>query len=128
METVNFNQRSSYNRVVHLPLNDWEGNLLPLHFTTQGQVTTSRSYDVINQSDSLFQATTESQRRQMLFDWMDCHMTDDNVLVAKQLLGKRPPSVTRMLDEWLDHYRHLSFQHLHQSDGNSSEGENDEGD
>jgi len=110
METVNFNQRSSYNRVVHLPLNDWEGNLLPLHFTTQGQ------------------ATTESQRRQMLFDWMDCHMTDDNVLVAKQLLGKRPPSVTRMLDEWLDHYRHLSFQHLHQSDGNSSEGENDEGD
>lgn len=126
----------SYNgRSISLPLNDCEGNILPIHFTDQGQ------------------AFDENERRDLLCYWMDCHVTDDNLLVAKQRVGKRSPSVSRMLDEWLDHYRHITFTKMLHSGGgagnsttgsqqqsgvvaggggggggNSSEGENDDDD
>ena len=45
-------------------------------------------------------------------EWLDCYVTDDGFFVARQRLGKRPPSLTRLVDAWLDHYRHMAFRRL----------------
>ncbi|XP_039264340.1 ubiquitin thioesterase ZRANB1-like [Styela clava] len=78
----------------YLPLMDCERKLLPIHFTSPNQ------------------GQSETEQECILFDWLDCVVTNSGVLVAKQKPGKRPPLVTRMLDQWLDHYRHLSFRRL----------------
>lgn len=78
----------------YLPLMDCDRKLLPIHFTSpnQGQL--------------------DAEQECILYDWLDCLVTNNGVLVAKQKQGKRPPLVARMLDQWLDHYRHLSFRRL----------------
>nr|CAB3268062.1 Zn-finger (Ran-binding)-3 [Phallusia mammillata] len=83
-----------FNTVKYLPLVDSDGKILPIHFTTRTE------------------AGSEEQRREILHEWLDCHMTECGSLVAVQRPGKRPSSVTRLVDEWLDHYRHLSFRRL----------------
>nr|NP_001123331.1 Zn-finger (Ran-binding)-3 [Ciona intestinalis]FAA00200.1 TPA: zinc finger protein [Ciona intestinalis] len=87
-------RNQTYNTIKHLPLVDSDGKVLPIHFTLRGQ------------------GVSEDQRKEILKEWLDCHVTDEGWLVARQRLGKRPPSVTRLLDEWLDHYRHMSFRRL----------------
>lgn len=43
----------------------------------------------------------------ILREWLDCVVTKGGCLVALQKLGNHPPAVKQMLEEWLDHYRHI---------------------
>jgi len=106
------NQRQSYNKSINLPLIDCDGNILPIHFTATDQ------------------GKTENERREILLDWMDCHVTDDDeILVAKQhCSGKRARSVTRMLDEWLDHYTHISLSLAGYQQARSNQDDHDDDD
>ncbi|CAK8689192.1 unnamed protein product [Clavelina lepadiformis] len=91
---ISARHRNPFNMVKNLPLVDSDCKVLPIHFTVRGE------------------GVNEDQRKEILQKWLDCHMTDDGLLVARQHPGKRPPSVTRLIEEWLDHYRHLSFRCL----------------
>lgn len=44
----------------------------------------------------------------ILRQWLDVCETETGILVAQQLLHKRPLLVAQMLEEWLNHYRRLS--------------------
>jgi len=113
------NQSSSLNSEklqTYLPLHDFEGNVLPVHFKSSEQATISEE--------------------QLLHDWLECSYVPTNqssgisstreLLVCKQAMGKRPPSVARMLDDWLDHYRYFSFQKASFDLRNSSDEADDE--
>lgn len=124
------NQSSSLNSErsqTYLPLQDFEGNNLAVHFKSSEQATISEeqllhdwlecSYLPINQSSAI--SSNEDH----------CETAAETLLVCKQTMGKRPPSVARMLDDWLDHYRYFSFQKtsFEVSDTSSeAEEENDE--
>ncbi|KAJ8934029.1 hypothetical protein NQ318_014200 [Aromia moschata] len=44
----------------------------------------------------------------ILRQWLDVCETEGGILVAQQLLHKRPLLVAQMVEEWLNHYRRLS--------------------
>lgn len=44
----------------------------------------------------------------ILRHWMDVCDTEGGILVAQQLLHKRPLLVAQMVEEWLNHYRTLA--------------------
>ena len=70
----------------------------------------------------VMQGKTEAERKEILQEWLDCYVTDDGFLMARQRPGKRPPSLTRLIDGWLDHYRHMAFRCL------GEEGDSDDND
>lgn len=41
--------------------------------------------------------------------WLDVCETEGGILVAQQLLHKRPLLVAQMVEEWLNHYRRLAY-------------------
>lgn len=43
----------------------------------------------------------------ILRQWLDVCETEGGILVAQQLLHKRPLLVAQMVEEWLNHYRRL---------------------
>lgn len=45
----------------------------------------------------------------ILRQWLDVCETEGGILVAQQLLHKRPLLVAQMVEEWLNHYRRLSY-------------------
>lgn len=70
-----------------LPLMDRERKLLPIHFLTEAEL---------------------GREETILRQWMDVCETEGGVLVAQQLLHKRPLLVAQMVEEWLNHYRRLA--------------------
>lgn len=69
-----------------LPLMDRDRKLLPVHFLTESEM--GREENILRQ-------------------WLDVCETEDRILVAQQVLHKRPLLVAQMIEEWLNHYRRL---------------------
>lgn len=77
-------------QTVYLPLTDYEGKLLPVHFITPLEVGTEEK---------------------LLNDWLDCCCTPGGLLVAKQIHHKkRPVLIGQMVEEWLQRYRRIAQQ------------------
>jgi ubiquitin thioesterase ZRANB1 len=72
---------------VYLPLMDYEGKVLPIHF---------------------LQASEIGHEVSLLHEWLDCCTTESGLLVAKQQLGRQPHLVRQMVEEWLHRYRSLA--------------------
>ncbi|XP_019877265.1 ubiquitin thioesterase trabid [Aethina tumida] len=70
-----------------LPLMDRDRKLLPIHFLTESEL---------------------GREETILRQWLDVCETEGGILVAQQLLNKRPLLVAQMVEEWLNHYRRLS--------------------
>ncbi|CAH0556130.1 unnamed protein product [Brassicogethes aeneus] len=70
-----------------LPLMDRDRKLLPVHFLTEAEL---------------------GREEAILRQWLDVLETEGGILVAQQLLTKRPLLVAQMVEEWLNHYRRLS--------------------
>ncbi|XP_067928651.1 ubiquitin thioesterase zranb1-B-like [Watersipora subatra] len=70
----------------YLPLIDKDGIPLPLHFLTQSQI---------------------KRERDILQEWLNCGDVA-GIFCAEQQLGRQPPLVKQMTEEWMDRYRHLS--------------------
>ncbi|KAJ3643383.1 hypothetical protein Zmor_026097 [Zophobas morio] len=69
-----------------LPLMDRDRKLLPIHFLTESEL---------------------GREETILRQWLDVCETEGGILVAQQLLHKRPLLVAQMVEEWLNHYRRL---------------------
>lgn len=69
-----------------LPLMDRERKLLPIHFLMESEL---------------------GREETILRQWLDVCETEGGILVAQQLLHKRPLLVAQMVEEWLNHYRRL---------------------
>lgn len=77
-------------QTVYLPLTDYEGKLLPVHFITPLEVGTEEK---------------------LLNDWLDCCYTPGGLLVAQQIHHKkRPVLIGQMVEEWLQRYRRIAQQ------------------
>ncbi|XP_072378198.1 ubiquitin thioesterase trabid [Diabrotica undecimpunctata] len=74
-------------RSTFLPLMDRDRKLLPIHFLTESEL---------------------GREEAILRQWLDVCETENGILVAQQLLNKRPLLVAQMVEEWLNHYRRLS--------------------
>lgn len=75
-------------QITFLPLMDHDRKLLPVHFVTQSEM---------------------GREESLLRQWLDCCVTEGGLLVAQQRLNKRPLLVAQMLEEWLNHYRRLTY-------------------
>lgn len=73
--------------VAYLPLMDYEGKILPIHFLPPSEF---------------------GHEQSLLHEWLECCVTDGGLLVAKQRLAKPPHLVRQMADEWLHRYRSLA--------------------
>lgn len=69
-----------------LPLMDRDRKLLPIHFLTESEM---------------------GREETILRQWLDVCETEDRILVAQQVLHKRPLLVAQMIEEWLNYYRRL---------------------
>ncbi|PIK54986.1 putative ubiquitin thioesterase zranb1 isoform X2 [Apostichopus japonicus] len=77
-------------QTVYLPLTDYEGKLLPVHFITPLEVGTEEK---------------------LLNDWLDCCSTPGGLMVAQQIHHKkRPVLIGQMVEEWLQRYRRIAQQ------------------
>ncbi|CAH2005090.1 unnamed protein product [Acanthoscelides obtectus] len=74
-------------RTTFLPLVDRDRKMLPIHFLTQSEL---------------------GREESILRQWLDVCETEGGILVAQQLLNKRPLIVAQMVEEWLNHYRRLA--------------------
>ncbi|CAH1155866.1 unnamed protein product [Phaedon cochleariae] len=99
------NMNPDHMRSTFLPLMDRDRKLLPIHFLTESEL---------------------GREESILRQWLDVCETEGGILVAQQLLNKRPLLVAQMVEEWLNHYRRLSilfqsndFSPLRQSNCNS---------
>ncbi|XP_044754052.1 ubiquitin thioesterase trabid isoform X2 [Coccinella septempunctata] len=72
---------------IFLPLMDRERKILPIHFLTESEM---------------------GREEAILRQWMDVCESEGGILVAQQLLHKRPLLVAQMVEEWLNHYRRLA--------------------
>lgn len=72
---------------IFLPLMDRERKLLHVHFLTASELGTEET---------------------ILRQWLDVCESEGGILVAQQLLHKRPLLVAQMVEEWLNHYRRLA--------------------
>lgn len=72
--------------VTYLPLVDYEGKLLPVHFLS---------------------AEERGSEERLLREWLDCCVTEGGVLVAQQKVTSRPALLNQLIDDWLDRYRKL---------------------
>ncbi|KAK9878143.1 hypothetical protein WA026_021158 [Henosepilachna vigintioctopunctata] len=72
---------------IFLPLMDRDRKLLPIHFLTESEI---------------------GREESILRQWMDVCESEGGILVAQQLLHKRPLLVAQMVEEWLNHYRRLA--------------------
>lgn len=81
------NMTPDHMRSTFLPLMDRDRKLLPIHFLTESEL---------------------GREEAILRQWLDVCETEGGVLVAQQLLHKRPLLVAQMVEEWLNHYRRLS--------------------
>jgi len=79
---------------VYLPLMDYEGKVLPIHF---------------------LQASEIGHEVSLLHEWLDCCTTESGLLVAKQQLVRPPQLVRQMVEEWLQRYRNLAEMMVHSS-------------
>lgn len=96
--------------VAYLPVVDYEGKLLPVPFLKQSEI---------------------GREESILHEWLDICVTKAGHTVALQKLGQCPLVVKQMVEEWLDHYRHISHQIIPQpgslsSQTFSSDGESDQ--
>ncbi|XP_031350268.1 ubiquitin thioesterase trabid isoform X2 [Photinus pyralis] len=69
---------------IFLPLMDRERKLLHVHFLTASEL---------------------GKEETILRQWLDVCESEGGILVAQQLLHKRPLLVAQMVEEWLNHYR-----------------------
>ncbi|XP_071793206.1 ubiquitin thioesterase zranb1-like [Asterias amurensis] len=77
-------------QTVYLPLTDFEGKLLPIHFITPLEL---------------------GSEERLLNEWFDCCYTAGGVFVAQQVHHKRRPVlIGQMLEEWLQRYRRIAHQ------------------
>ncbi|KAJ8920112.1 hypothetical protein NQ315_011768 [Exocentrus adspersus] len=81
------NMGPDHMRSTFLPLMDRDRKLLPIHFLTESEL---------------------GREESILRQWLDVCETEGGILVAQQLLHKRPLLVAQMVEEWLNHYRRLS--------------------
>lgn len=72
--------------VTYLPLVDYEGKLLPVHFLS---------------------AEERGSEERLLREWLDCCVTEGGILVAQQKVSSRPALLNQLIDDWLDRYRKL---------------------
>ncbi|XP_038046166.1 ubiquitin thioesterase ZRANB1-like [Patiria miniata] len=77
-------------QTVYLPLTDFEGKLLPIHFITPLEL---------------------GSEERLLNEWFDCCYTTGGVFVAQQVHHKRRPVlIGQMVEEWLQRYRRIAQQ------------------
>ncbi|XP_022080851.1 ubiquitin thioesterase Zranb1-like [Acanthaster planci] len=77
-------------QTVYLPLTDFEGKLLPIHFITPLEL---------------------GSEERLLNEWLDCCYTTGGVFVAQQVHHKqRPILIGQMVEEWLQRYRRIAQQ------------------
>ncbi|XP_023029173.1 ubiquitin thioesterase trabid isoform X1 [Leptinotarsa decemlineata] len=81
------NMNPDHMRSTFLPLMDRERKILPIHFLTESEL---------------------GREEAILRQWLDVCETEGGILVAQQLLHKRPLLVAQMVEEWLNYYRRLS--------------------
>ncbi|KAI3385342.1 hypothetical protein SNEBB_009597 [Seison nebaliae] len=88
---VSFNRRdhnnNSTNTILnkyYLPIEDFNGDLLPVHFVSSEQM---------------------GHERQLLDEWMDIGETNNGHLVAKASVIMETPVVSTLIDDWIDAYR-----------------------
>ncbi|XP_018579145.1 ubiquitin thioesterase trabid isoform X1 [Anoplophora glabripennis] len=81
------NMSPDHLRSTFLPLMDRDRKLLPIHFLMESEL---------------------GREETILRQWLDVCETEGGILVAQQLLHKRPLLVAQMVEEWLNHYRRLS--------------------
>lgn len=72
---------------IFLPLMDRERKLLHVHFLNASEL---------------------GKEETILRQWLDVCESEGGILVAQQLLHKRPLLVAQMIEEWLNHYRRLA--------------------
>ncbi|TGZ66416.1 hypothetical protein CRM22_005351 [Opisthorchis felineus] len=78
---------STQQTFIYLPLVDRQGVLLPIHFTTVKEASSSHT---------------------LLRDWLDVVSTRRGLPLARLRLQPRHPLVDRMMDDWLGSYRSLA--------------------
>ncbi|XP_023339439.1 ubiquitin thioesterase trabid [Eurytemora carolleeae] len=71
----------------YLPLVSREQEMLPLHFTSRGEV---------------------GREEEILKQWMDVGITEAGIMVAQQTIARPPLLVAQMTEEWLNYYRKIA--------------------
>lgn len=84
----------SHDQGIYLPLVDYQGHTLPVHYLTEQEM---------GSQDSL------------LKEYCDCCLTKGGTLVAKQHFVQQSASVSNLLEEWMMKYKKMDKKRLHQS-------------
>jgi len=71
----------------YLPLVNREREVLPLHFTSRGEM---------------------GREEAILRQWMDVGITETGIMVAQQTITRPPLLVAQMTEEWLNYYRKIA--------------------
>ncbi|XP_017771845.1 PREDICTED: ubiquitin thioesterase trabid isoform X1 [Nicrophorus vespilloides] len=87
LDTRPSTQQTDQLQSTFLPLMDRDRKILPIHFLTEAEL---------------------GREETILRQWLDVCETEGGILVAQQLLHKRPLLVAQMVEEWLNHYRRLA--------------------
>lgn len=88
LDTRPSTQQTDQLQSTFLPLMDRDRKILPIHFLTEAEL---------------------GREETILRQWLDVCETEGGILVAQQLLHKRPLLVAQMVEEWLNHYRRLAL-------------------
>ena len=68
-----------------------------------------------------FQSNKLGREEEIMRQYLDCCLTENGTLVAKQKLGRNPYLMQQMIGEWVDYYRTLSHGKSGKSGGTSVE-------